>query len=128
MAVHASGISTTTFPRRRFAVELIHQPAQLLDFLGGERLRLDEVRQQRPHQAATKLLRHHAEALAQELAVLAPLSVAAAKRAILDGLETTLAGGLTIEAYEMYGVSTTSDCLEGVQSFVEKRQPRFTGA
>jgi 1,4-dihydroxy-2-naphthoyl-CoA synthase len=42
-------------------------------------------------------------------------------------LETTLAAGLSIEAYEMYGVSTTSDCLEGVQSFVEKRDPRFTG-
>ena len=69
-----------------------------------------------------------AEGLAQEFAALAPRSVAAAKRAILDGLETTLAAGLTIEAYEMYGVSTTSDCLEGVQSFVEKRAPRFTGA
>ena len=73
-------------------------------------------------------LRERAEGLAAEFAVLAPLSVAAAKRAILDGLETTLAGGLSIEAYEMYGVSTTSDCLEGVQSFVEKRAPRFTGA
>ena len=72
-------------------------------------------------------LRQAAEDLAHEFAVLAPLSVAAAKRSILNGLETTLAAGLSIEAYEMYGVSTTSDCLEGVQSFVEKRDPRFTG-
>jgi enoyl-CoA hydratase/carnithine racemase len=43
-------------------------------------------------------------------------------------LETTLAAGLSIEAYEMYGVSTTGDCLEGIQAFVEKREPRFTGA
>jgi enoyl-CoA hydratase len=73
-------------------------------------------------------LRQEAENLAQEFAALAPLSVAAAKRAILAGLDTTLAAGLTIEAYEMYGVSTTSDCREGVQSFVEKRAPRFTGS
>jgi len=59
--------------------------------------------------------------------VLAPLSVAAAKRSILNGLETTLAAGLSIEAYEMYGVSTTGDCLEGVQSFVEKRSPGSPG-
>jgi enoyl-CoA hydratase len=72
-------------------------------------------------------LRRVAEDLAHEFAVLAPLSLAAAKRAILQGADTTLASGLTIEAYEMYGVSTTNDCREGVQSFVEKRPPRFTG-
>ena len=73
-------------------------------------------------------LRLAAEDLAHEFAVLAPLSVAAAKRSILNGLETTLAAGLSIEAFEMYGVSTTEDCREGVQSFVEKRDPRFTGS
>jgi len=43
--------------------------------------------------------------------VLAPLSVAAAKRSILNGLRRLWLRAQH-EAYEMYGVSTTSDCLE----------------
>ena len=67
------------------------------------------------------------DALAAELAALPPLTVAAIKRCILQGLDTDLAAGLQIEETEMVAVGETHDAKEGVQSFLQKREPRFEG-
>lgn len=72
-------------------------------------------------------LRARGDALAAELAALPPLTVAAIKRCILGGLDTDLASGLQIEEEEMVAVGETHDAKEGVQSFLQKRQPRFEG-
>jgi len=67
------------------------------------------------------------DGLAAELAGLAPLTLAAIKRVILDGAELPLDGGLTLETDAMVGLTKTADALEGVRSFLERRAPRFEG-
>lgn len=67
------------------------------------------------------------DALAEELAQLPPLTVSAIKRCILQGLDTDLSTGLQIEEREMVAVGETQDAKEGVQSFLQKREPRFEG-
>ena len=68
-----------------------------------------------------------ADGLAAELAGLAPLTSAAIKRVILDGADTTLEAGLTLETEAMVGLTKTGDAREGVRSFLERRAPRFEG-
>lgn len=65
--------------------------------------------------------------LVEELVQLPPLTMAAIKRCILEGLDTDLRSGLAIEEREMVAVGETHDAKEGVQSFLEKRPPRFEG-
>lgn len=72
-------------------------------------------------------LANRGDALAEELAQLPPLTVAAIKRCILGGIDTDLASGLAIEEKEMVAVGETDDAKEGVQSFLQKRAPRFQG-
>jgi enoyl-CoA hydratase/carnithine racemase len=67
------------------------------------------------------------EGLAAELAALAPLTLAAIKRVILEGENLTLDEGLTLESKAMVELTKTSDALEGVRSFLERRPPRFEG-
>jgi enoyl-CoA hydratase/carnithine racemase len=68
-----------------------------------------------------------ADGLAAELAGLAPLTSAAIKRVILDGADTTLEAGLTLETEAMVGLTKTADALDGLRSFLERRAPRFEG-
>jgi enoyl-CoA hydratase len=63
------------------------------------------------------------QALADELLALPRLTLAAVKRCVIQGLETDLKGGLAIERAEMTGLGDTMDAHEGVQAFVEKREP-----
>jgi enoyl-CoA hydratase/carnithine racemase len=65
--------------------------------------------------------------LAAELAALAPLTLAAIKRVILEGEDRTLDEGLTLESKAMVELTKTADALEGVRSFLERRTPRFEG-
>ena len=68
-----------------------------------------------------------AEAMAAQLATLAPLTLAAIKRVVLEGAEVPLAEGLDIEAEAMIRIGRTADAREGVASFLEHRPPLFRG-
>jgi enoyl-CoA hydratase/carnithine racemase len=67
------------------------------------------------------------EALAGELAGLAPRTVAATKAVIRAGFERPLEEALTLESEAMVRLAATDDAAEGVRSFLEGRPPRFTG-
>ena len=65
--------------------------------------------------------------LAEEIASRAPLAVRAAKKMINQTYERTLAEGLTVEKQEFYNLFASEDQKEGMQAFVEKRKPEWTG-
>jgi enoyl-CoA hydratase len=68
-----------------------------------------------------------AKALATKMAGMPPLSLAACKGAINQGLEVDLEGGLSIESVEFGNLCTTEDYHEGTTAFLEKRKPVFKG-
>jgi enoyl-CoA hydratase/carnithine racemase len=65
--------------------------------------------------------------LAHTIARRGPLAVAAARRAILEGLSLGLAGGLNNEREIFFETMKTDDALEGARAFSEKRDPQFRG-
>lgn len=66
--------------------------------------------------------------LAEEIAGRAPLAVRAAKKMINQAFERTLSDGLSEERQEFYSLFETQDQKEGMQAFVEKRQPHWKGS
>ncbi len=66
-----------------------------------------------------------AEALCATLAGRAPLSMMAAKRAIIAGGESGLAFGIERDGFE--ALLDSADKREGIAAFREKRKPRFRG-
>jgi enoyl-CoA hydratase len=68
-----------------------------------------------------------ARQLADQICRNAPLAVAAAKRAVNQGLQMTVEDGHRLEAAEFAALVETSDFREGVDAFFAKREPRFTG-
>lgn len=56
-----------------------------------------------------------------------PIAVQQAKKAINDGLETTLAQGLNVESEAYWVCVPTEDRLEGLAAFKEKRKPVYKG-
>jgi enoyl-CoA hydratase len=69
-----------------------------------------------------------ARALAAQIAAVAPLAVAASIDAVHRGADLPLAEALAYEASQFGRLSDTSDKHEGVQAFLEKRGPIFTGS
>jgi len=67
------------------------------------------------------------DALAQRLASLPPLGLAAIKQIIRTTSERTLDQELDLQAGEMRRLGFTADYREGVAAFLEKRRPTFTG-
>ncbi len=65
--------------------------------------------------------------LADEIASRAPLAARAAKRLILHSYEASLTEGLAEEKQVFYNLFNTHDQKEGMQAFVEKRKPNWTG-
>jgi enoyl-CoA hydratase len=66
-----------------------------------------------------------AEALAQEIAQLAPLAIRACLKAVVGGSELPLAEGLALEAKLFASLFATEDMREGTRAFLEKRKPVF---
>ena len=66
--------------------------------------------------------------VAHTIAQRAPRAVQAAKRAIVEGLETSMEKGLQLEAAAFEReVLPSHDLGEGIAAFLERRPPRFTG-
>jgi len=76
---------------------------------------------------APRRLRSTAAALARDLAARGPLALRMAKEAVSRALDLTLDDGVRLE-HDLYVLlQTTSDRREGVQSFLERRPPRYQG-
>lgn len=65
--------------------------------------------------------------VATEVSKNGPLAVAAAKRAVDQGMGVSLDEGLAIEAKEFGKLCTTEDRNEGMTAFLEKRPAAFAG-
>jgi 2-(1,2-epoxy-1,2-dihydrophenyl)acetyl-CoA isomerase len=68
-----------------------------------------------------------AGALAEELAAMAPLALAASKRLIWNGLTSDIRPQLDEEARTVTELSGTADSREGLAAVIQKRPPRFEG-
>jgi enoyl-CoA hydratase len=86
-----------------------------------EAYRLGLVNKVVPHDAVLK----EAQDLAKKIASKSSLPVAAALRAITEGLAVTIEEGLQIEADEFGKLGSSEDAREGVSAFLEKRPPQF---
>jgi len=64
---------------------------------------------------------------ARTIAERAPLASRFAKQAVLAGEQTTLADGLARERELFEQAMATEDRVEGMQAFLEKREPEFRG-
>ncbi len=68
-----------------------------------------------------------AEAVLKQIFSNAPLAVKYSLEAVNNGMETTLAEGLSLEA-SLFGLCAgTDDKKEGTSAFLEKRKPQFQG-
>lgn len=67
------------------------------------------------------------KALAKNMAAKAPIALRYIKESINKGLDLTLEQGLGLEADLYFLLHTTADRVEGIRSFLEKRQPKFEG-
>jgi enoyl-CoA hydratase/carnithine racemase len=65
--------------------------------------------------------------LARDVAARAPLAVRLAKRAVLAAAETSLAEGLRTERSLFDEAMASEDRVEGMNAFLEKRDPEFKG-
>jgi enoyl-CoA hydratase len=70
---------------------------------------------------------NEALSLADEIASRAPLAVRAAKKMVNASFESSLTDGLVEEKRSFYELFDTADQKEGMQAFVEKRKPEWTG-
>ncbi|MXW24335.1 MAG: hypothetical protein F4Z96_06810 [Chloroflexi bacterium] len=68
-----------------------------------------------------------AGAVAEAIASRGPLATRFAKEAIMRGVEAPLAEALRLELELTVLLQTTADRAEGVNAFVERRDPEFTG-
>jgi enoyl-CoA hydratase len=72
-------------------------------------------------------LSREADNLALKISDYAPIAMRYAKEAVNKGMDLTLDQGLHLEA-DLYSlIQTTSDRMEGITAFLEKRTPRFKG-
>ena len=65
--------------------------------------------------------------LARVMSSMAPIAMRYAKEAVQKGTDMTLEQGLRLETDLNLILQTTADRAEGISSFLERRQPRFTG-
>ncbi len=73
-------------------------------------------------------LLNQAEALANEIAELAPLAIRACLQAVTRGIDLPLTEGLALETELFAALFATDDVREGTSAFLEKRKPMFSGS
>ena len=97
--------------------------------LTGRRLEADEAERIAlvNRVASEGALADAVDAVAQQIASNGPVAVRAAKEAIDHGTDVGLAAGLEIEARCYDKVIPTTDRLEALAAFAEKRKPVFKG-
>lgn len=66
-------------------------------------------------------------ALAKKIVDKSPLAVAACLGSVTRGINVSIDEGLAIEANYFARMVSTHDIQEGIQAFLEKRSPRFSG-
>jgi len=72
-------------------------------------------------------LMEEAGSLARKLAAKAPMALKLAKKAVNEGIMVSLREGLNLEADSFGLLCGTEDKNEGVDAFLNKRKPQFTG-
>ncbi len=75
----------------------------------------------------TKLTVQHAIELAEKIAAQAPLAIRVIKQSLKSIHEVTLSQGLKQERQHFVWLAATQDRQEGINAFLEKRQPNFRG-
>jgi enoyl-CoA hydratase len=65
--------------------------------------------------------------LASEIAIQSPVAVRLAKESVLKAFDSGLQEGLYFERKNFYMCFASEDQKEGMNAFVEKRKPNFTG-
>ena len=65
--------------------------------------------------------------MARQLSRQSPLAIRLAKEAVLKAHDAHLAEGLEFERKNFYLLFAGQDQKEGMQAFIEKRAPNFTG-
>jgi enoyl-CoA hydratase/carnithine racemase len=68
-----------------------------------------------------------ATVLAQLIARRAPVATRLIIQAVDDGLNTDIDAGLKAETRAFLEVLKTEDAAEGIQAFLQKREPQFKG-
>ena len=66
-------------------------------------------------------------ALAEKILKRAPLAVQMAKQLVNDGLQSSLQTAITMETGMTATLYDTRDAKEGINAFLEKRRPTFSG-
>jgi enoyl-CoA hydratase len=74
---------------------------------------------------APELVLDEAKKIGLELASKPPISVRLAKEAVSKAFEATVEAGLELERRSFYYLFATEDTHEGIQAFIEKRQPEY---
>ena len=72
-------------------------------------------------------LMERAGQVAGTIAALGPVATRYAKESVFKGMDMTLDQGMRLEMDLNLLLQTTADRAEGIASFLERRQPNFTG-
>jgi enoyl-CoA hydratase len=76
---------------------------------------------------AREALLREAVALARRIASRSPVAIRLAREAVQQSFETPLAAGLAFERRALYLAFASEDAREGLQAFVDRRQPEWKG-
>ncbi|MFA5367521.1 MAG: enoyl-CoA hydratase-related protein [Dehalococcoidia bacterium] len=75
----------------------------------------------------SKNIKAESDTLVQKIDEKAPVALRFCKEAVNKGVDLTLEQGLRLEADLYFLIQTTSDRMEGINSFLQKRRPSFKG-